>query len=148
MKNIFKSTLKKAIILFSLNILLYSCMMDQKIDSRILNILNKSNEKVFYFESQNDSLNLPFKTEDIYNDSLQLDFYSIVKDDSTTFSPRGTWENYLSKCSNNKLRIFVIRKSLIDKYGWKIVKSRELYNNKFVLNVSMMDQLNWNLTIK
>ena len=122
--------------------------MDQKIDSRILNILNKSNEKVFYFESQNDFLNLPFKIEDIYNDSLQLDYYSIEKDDSTTFSPRGTWENYLSKCSNNKLRIFVIRKSLIDKYGWKIVNSRKLYNNKFVLNVSMMDKLNWNLTIR
>lgn len=122
-----------------------SCL-DPKPDSRVLTIVNLTNDRIYYFDNINDSLCLPL---DQYNpNTWDTTFYyvnSIAKYDSTTFSTIGSWEDYTTRCVGGKYRLFIIQKSLVDKYGWKVINERNLYTRKYLFDVDDMANMNWTL---
>lgn len=125
-----------------------SCIMDQKIDPRLLSIENKTNEGIFYFESQNDTINYIFKEEDVKRDSTVILERLIKRNESQGLDCLGSWERHIEKCSNKKLKIFIIKNSLVEKYGWNNIIRKKLYSRKYSLDLSTIEQKEWTLIVK
>ena len=55
------------------------------------------------------------------------------------------WGTYIKKSQYHKFRLYIIEKDSIDKYGWKDIASKGIYNKKYLLDIDALDSLNWTI---
>ena len=44
------------------------------------------------------------------------------------------------------MRLFIIKKDSLDKYGWEGIYQKNLYNAKYLLDIEKLDSLKWTIT--
>ncbi len=62
----------------------------------------------------------------------------------TEYKGPNVWTRYLEN-TDEKVRIFIIEKDSVDKYGWIYVNENNIYNKKHVLTLNELDNINWEL---
>ena len=56
-----------------------------------------------------------------------------------------TWEEFIKTCDNQKIRFFIVKKDSIDKYGWKEIFKKNIYNKKCLFTIEDLDKINWEI---
>lgn len=56
------------------------------------------------------------------------------------------WDNFFELSKDKKIRLFIISKDSVDKYGWKIIFKKQIYNKKYELSKEDLEKLDWKVT--
>ena len=147
----------KNVFTFSLFLILTSCM--DRIDNRYLKIYNNSNKAIYNIISPNDSMNVfqynddfVFKGNYIYSKEGNIKmfvFFGIkpyTKMDSND-RPKN-WDLYFESIEDKKMRLFIVNKDSVDKYGWKTIFRKSIYNKKYYLTLENLDNMKWEFEYK
>jgi len=59
-----------------------------------------------------------------------------------------TWEEYIKTCDSQKIRYYIIKKDSVDKYGWKQIFKKNIYNKKYLFTIEDLDKINWQIEYK
>jgi hypothetical protein len=73
---------------------------------------------------------------------------SIPKEDVVDITGRIYWEEYIKTCDNQKLRYYIIKKDSVDKYGWKEIFKKNIYNKKYLFTIEDLNKINWEIEYK
>ena len=107
--------MKRYSLIFLLSLILCSCM-DRAIDNRELKIYNESNGIIYYFVSESDIFVNPYQdySADVLNsnNSVKQDTFAYFIDKPIN------WEDFIKDCKNGKMRLFIVKKDSVDKYGY------------------------------
>lgn len=127
---------KKLLISLSFMIVLSSC---DYYENRWINVSNHSKSKIVVFVSKKETGNL-LKDERV-DEIMELDC------DSTGLLSivRPTWDEYIKRCQDNKIRFYIIKNDSIDKYGWKTVLKKNIYNKKYLFTIEDLEELKWEI---
>jgi hypothetical protein len=113
-----------------------------RVETRNISIINKSNQIIYYLRSESDSFSISTTSDKINIISK----YNMVNKDSTVFvgdKPRN-WDNYIEVgCKDGRLRLFIISKDTINKYGWKKVISNNIYTKVYRMNMDDIKKCKW-----
>lgn len=135
--------------------LFISCM--DRIDIRDITINNKSENDIIYSLSKTDTV---FDIEASKILKYELDGKNVLKVDVShsfidSLSRNKTheidrrpfdWKSYYDPYDRgNKLRLFIIKKDSVDKYGWEGIYKYNIYNKKYTLDIDVLDSLNWKI---
>lgn len=116
-----------------------SCM--DKIDSRKLEVSNSSEDKIYTIITdlniENDTLNNYGKLG-VFDD---LVLPGVTKE----IDRPADWKTFMDKSWEGKLRLYIIAKDSVDKYGWEAIGKRNIYNKKYELDIETLDSLNWRI---
>lgn len=148
-------SLKKGFVFFIVFILT-GCM--DRLDNRYLTIANNSDKVIYNIISPNESLNgsghydeyLRDEKTYIYTreDSINKFVFLEIKPNinmNTNDRPRN-WDLYFESINDKKMRLFIIDKDSVDKYGWKEIFKKNIYNKKYLFTIKDLDSLNWKIT--
>ena len=133
--------MKKNWFIIFLSLILCSCM--DRVDNRNLRIYNNSDETIYFFVSKNDLFINPYK--DYSTDRLNTN-YCVKQDTFSYFVDRPVyWEEYIKDCKDEKIRLFVVAKDSVDKYGLQMVMSKCIFTKKFLLDIDSLNKSNWSV---
>ncbi len=149
-------SLKKSFGLFLL-VILSSCM--DKIDKRNLIIFNNSNKVIYNVISSNDSIynlgnydDFVYKGNYIYTKEggIKMFGFTAINPKEKLPSNGGStkWDVYFESIYDKKIRLFIIKKDSVDKYGWKEILKKNIYNKKHLLNIEDLNKTNWEIEYK
>lgn len=131
------------------------CSCD-KLDTRKLLVKNISDKAIFSILSENDNMNdagFYYEYQNGFDETQRGDY-----DASFIFSEIKTgqlienhdrprfWDNYFQRLEDKKARLFIVQKDSVDKYGWKEIFKKNIYNKKYYLTIKDLDSLNWTIT--
>lgn len=132
--------MKKNILLLVITLTLFSCM--DRVETMKIKIINHSRGTVYCFKSMSDSLS---KSKNVdFTDSL-FDVSCEVKKDSTYLvgNVLSDWGIFIDDCDDKKLRLFIISKDSIDKYGWTQVLKENIYSKVYKLDMNGLKREKW-----
>ena len=119
--------------------LLLSCM--DTTENRMITLYNKHREVCYCF----------FYNKELSSKGYYLDKHSfypeLVKQDSSCLLDivRPRWEKYIDESSDKKLKIYVIEKDSVNKYGWENIFAKNIYNKKYNLTIDDLDEQDWKI---
>ena len=139
----------------SLFLLFNFCSCD-KYDSRELLVKNSSNKLIFSILSKTDNMNeagFYYEYQNGFDETKRGDYdvpfiFEEIKNGQTIGNhdtPR-FWDNYFNELEDKKARLFIVQKDSLDKYGWKEIFKKNIYNKKYYLTMKQLDSLNWTIT--
>ena len=114
------------------------CM--DRIDNRSLLIKNNTADTIYAVMTQED-----------FSHYVNLNQMGILQSDSILpkekYSRLGTrlWQDYIDMSNDKKMRLYIIQKDSINKYGWEGIHAKNLYNQKYTLDIDDLDSLNWTI---
>jgi hypothetical protein len=123
--------------------LLYSCVLD-KIETRKIKVINNTNRIMYCFMSESDNftkpyINYPVETYDEFN-IIKINSFNYVENKELS------WDLFIEKyCDEGKLRLFIVSKDSIDKYGWKKVLSENIHTKVYKLNLEDIKKSDWTI---
>jgi len=56
---------------------------------------------------------------------------------------KSRWEDYIEKRDSKKIRLYIIVKDSVDKYGMNNIFKKNIYNKKHLFTIEDLDKLNW-----
>jgi hypothetical protein len=131
-----------------------SCAWD-KTDERNLIIYNRSAKSIYTVLGTDDTMKHSYLYSEYENkveykkrekEDLLLKFYEILpseKDESSDRPKR--WNFYFESSQDKEIRLFIIHKDTVDKYGWFEVFQRNIYNKKYKLTIQDLDKQKWEI---
>lgn len=128
--------MKKILICLSFIIFFTACVFDIT-ENRWIKVTNHSENKISALVSKKDINNLSkdqYADEAIRIDADSTGLLNIV---------RPTWERYIEKCDGKKIRFYIIKTDSIEKYGWDVIKEKNIYNKKYLFTIEDLEKLNW-----
>lgn len=146
--------LKIIIFLLFITCIINACW--EKVDFENLKISNKSDKIIYCSISNNDEffdyskylLSQRIKSGENIKviDLTDLYLSDIILADTTIKVPRPMiWSDYINKSKDGKIRVFLIEKDSIDKYGWKYINDNTLYNKKYLLTLDDLEEMDWKI---
>jgi len=77
--------------------------------------------------------------EKMFNKLFKVDI------NDTTFSVDipYSWEDFINESKEGKMRLFIISKDSVDKYGWKGVLAKNIYTKVYKLNIDDLKNNKW-----
>lgn len=150
--------LLRLIFTFLLFFILPSCVFD-RIDKRNLMIYNNSNRIIYSVISSNDSIynlenfdDFVYKGNYIYTkegDIKLFGFTSINPQEKLPSDGGSTkWDVYFESINDKKIRLFIIYKDSVDKYGWKEILSNNIYTKKYLFTIEDLEKTKWKIEYK
>ncbi len=130
--------MRKIFIFITISIINISCM--DKYDNRVLLVENNSKENIYtliYYDELNVYKSSPYEFSGLFKDSLLLNTKKEINRPSD-------WKSY-SKILDNNIRLYIINKDSVDKYGWEGIYKHNIYNKKYLLDMDVLDSLNWKI---
>jgi len=128
-----------------------------RIDIRDITINNKSENDIIYSLSKTDTvfdieaskiLKYELEGKNVLKVDVSHSFIdSISRNETHKIDSRPfDWKSYYDPYDRgNKLRLFIIVKDSVDKYGWEGIYAKNLYNKKYTLDIDDLDSLNWTI---
>jgi len=116
--------------------LLSGCIIDQKPDSTLVILSNKTDRKIYMLLSNSDIIDTTQFSlrRSVINENSEKYFYAKIK-----------FINQFARGSGKFARLFIIKKSDVDKYGWDWIIAKSIYSNKFLINEDTLVNHNWEL---
>ena len=134
--------MRKIIICSILFSLLVSCI-GHKTDGRCIITHNKSINSIYCFY-----LDLELTKMDSLPKYSFPPYETKANDDDCNLIVKPTWEEYIKTCDNQKIRYYIIKKDSVDKYGWKKIFKKNIYNKKYLFTIEDLDKINWQIEYK
>jgi len=130
----------RSFLFFMLVVFLFISCMD-KIDLRKFEVNNSSNREIYTIihkiDIQEDTINNYGFIGD-FTDSVDS---NIVKEINRPID----WGTYINRSMGRKFRLYIIEKDSVNKYGWGAIHTKNLYNKKYLLDIDVLDSLNWKI---
>jgi hypothetical protein len=128
-----------------------------RLDNRNLMIFNNSNKLIYNIISPNDSINVLgyyndfiYKGNNIYLKKGNIKMFVFIginpKEKLPSNDRPNKWDLYFESINDKKMRLFIIEKDSVDKYGWKEIFKKNIYNKKYLLTIKDLNSLNWTIT--
>jgi len=138
---------------FILSFSLISCVFD-KFDNKYITINNDSNNCVYYIISYNDIMfdyeKLLMKQRlDKGEEMSRIDITGLYISDSlakksySKYKGPMDWKSYINMNVDKKMRLFIIKKDSVDKYGWEYVHNKNIFNKKYLYTFKELEKINW-----
>lgn len=148
---------KIIVILLFLSSTIEGCM--DSIDTRDLMVSNGSNKSIYSIISNNDDMfgsgyYDEFRRDEKYvytkKDSLfRFIFEEIEPNTKYACHDRPSyWETFIESTIDKKIRLFIISKDSVDKYGWNKIFKNQIYNKKYELTIEDLEAMNWKIDYK
>ncbi|MWB95190.1 hypothetical protein GON26_12535 [Flavobacterium sp. GA093] len=136
--------------------LLFNFCSCDKLDTRELLVRNNSDKVIFSIFSDNDNMNnagFYYEYQDGFDESKRGDYdapfiFTEIKKGQTVANydtPR-YWDTFFNTLEDKKARLFIVQKDSVDKYGWKEIFKKNIYNKKYLFTIKDLDSLNWTIT--
>jgi len=145
--------MKKLTTILLICFLLQSCT-HAGVDENYLHLINNSKNSIFLVISENDTifnlekfkLNERIKRGDHIEEVnlLNMGIFSEEIKPKSTVDEKG-YNNWKYAINNKKVRLYIIKKDSVDKYGWEGIHARNLYNKKYTFDIDDLDSLNWTI---
>lgn len=138
--------------------LLFNFCSCDKLDTRQLCVKNSSDKVIFSILSKNDSMNeagFYYEYQNGFDETKRGDYDApfifeeikkgriIENHDRPRF-----WDNYFQRLEDKKARLFIVQKDSVDKYGWKEIFKKNIYNKKYLFTIEDLDKINWEIEYK
>lgn len=147
----------KTKIFIFLFLLFHFCSCD-KLDTRDIFVKNSSDTVIFSILSDNDSMNsggFYYEFRDDFDESkrgkydMPFIFNEIKKGQKDYNGDRPRyWDTYFDSLDDKKARLFIVKKDSVDKYGWKEIFKKNIYNKKYLFTIEDLDKINWEIEYK
>lgn len=108
-----------------------SCI-GHKEDNRFIVTYNNSQKDVYCFFLEHELYNI--------NDLSKFDIsQKSVNPNKKSYDhvDKLTWEKYIKTCDDQKIRYYIIKKDSVDKYGWKEIFKKNIYNKNIFLQLKI-----------
>lgn len=127
-----------------------------KIDTRNLMVSNKSKTAIYAIISKNDNMNSlgfydEFENDESYinsrKDSINKFVFEKIEPSAKSAShdrPQN-WDVFFKFIKDKKMRLFIVTNDSVNKYGWKTIFSKKIYNKKYYLTIEDLDRSNWEI---
>jgi len=146
--------LKIIIPLLFISYIIYACW--EKVDFENLKISNKSNTSIYVSISNDDQIFdyakflilQKIKKGENLNEIDITDLYLsdiILPKETVEISRPMVWDDYINSSKDKKIRLFVIEKDSVDKYGWEYIHKENIYNKKHTLTFKSLEKMKWKL---
>ena len=149
---------KQGLIILFFSAIFFSC--SEGFDSNNILIENQSNNSIYSILSLNDEMfdYNKFLIKERIERGEELSVIDItglfISDEILPKSknqnsgrPR-EWKPYINSSSDKKMRLFIIEKDSVDKYGWKLIHQNKIYNKKYLLTLDSLKKWNWKIIYK
>lgn len=134
-----------------------SCILHRD-DDRELIVKNSSQKTVFSILSENDNMNnskyyYEYQTGwmESYRGEYDQPFIFEEIKKGETIDNHDTpvfWDDYFERLPDRKARLFIVQKDSVDKYGWKAIFKKNIYNKKYYLTLEDLDMRNWEIVYR
>lgn len=115
--------------------------MDKAIDRRDVKVINKSKDSIYCLMSGSNSFKTPYID---YSEAVINENYIIPKDTFINIIDKPlNWEEYIMKSDEGKMRLFIISKDSVVKYGWREVLTRNIYTKVYQLTIDDLNNNHW-----
>ena len=149
---------RKIYLFFIATLICYSCVYDS-VDRRKVTVNNKSRKTVFSILSSNnymgtDSYYSEFMTEKKQIMTKQDSLFAFVFEEINpntkvaNHDGPGFWDNYIETCEGGKVRIFIVPKDSVEKYGWHKIFKNNIYIKKYELTLDDLNKDSWEIVYK
>lgn len=138
--------------------LLFNFCSCDKLDTRNLLVKNSSNKIIYSILSENDSMNgagFYYEYQNDFDETKRGDydapfiFTEIKKGQIIANHDRPRfWDNYFNRLEDKKARLFIVQKDSVDKYGWKTIFKKNIYNKKYLFTIEDLEKINWEIEYK
>ena len=130
--------MKTAVIIVLGLCFLFSCL-DKSIDNRHIIITNTSNKTIYCLKSKSDSFKDPYiyYSKEVVENNNKIESKGIVDDNPPN------WNSYIEQSLDSKMRLFIILKDSVDKYGWKTILSKSICSKVYKLDINDLIKCNW-----
>lgn len=148
-------TKQKLLVLFICAIFFSNC---EGFDDDNITIVNQSNNSIYSILSLNDEMfdYDKFLTKERLDKGERLQKIDITglfisdvilpkTENQDSARPR-EWKRYINSSADKKLRLFIIKKDSVDKYGWKRIHQHKIYNKKYLLTLDDLEKIHWEIT--
>ncbi|MFN8259109.1 MAG: hypothetical protein U0W24_25695 [Bacteroidales bacterium] len=134
--------MKSCCLIFLLVSIFCGCL-DRAPDNRKLKIYNKSNDIIYFFISEKDEFSDPYQD---YSEKA-IDAVDKVKQDTLAYFIDNpiNWEEYIKDCQDGKMRLFIVAKDSVDKYGLKMVISKSIFTKKYLIDIEYLNKVDWSI---
>jgi hypothetical protein len=127
-----------------------------KTDTRDLMVLNKSKRTIYAIISKNDNMN----SSSFYDEFEHDENYVYTREDSinrfifekiepnTKYASHDrpqNWDVFFRSINDKKMRLFIVAKDSVDKYGWNKIFKKNIYNEKYYLSIKELDNMKWEI---
>lgn len=117
-------------------------------DTRKLLISNKSKKTIYSIISTNDSLNGSGnynEYEQSERDNSNRFIFQEIKPENKLGTPDRpkSWDSYFESTTDDYLRLFIISKDSVNKYGWHQIFKKQLYEKKYQFKMEELNEKNW-----
>ena len=133
--------MKRFWLMFFLSAVLIGCM--DRVDNRDLKICNNSSDTIYFFISQNDVFTYPYQD---YSDKELNIKNSVVRDSCIYFIDRPIyWNGFFKDCEDGKMRLFIVAKDSVEKYGLRKILSKNIYTKVFKVDINELEKSKWQI---
>ena len=135
-KSHFKTSKKSyAKLIVILMLMITSCMRD-RVDNRSLSIINNSNETIYWIRLYNDKFEKPENWDS-----------DIILPTSNTYliQPKPSWDDLIKSIEDGKLRIYIVNKDSVNKYGWDNVYKKSIFSKKYLIDMQYLEDNKWTI---
>jgi hypothetical protein len=147
--------MKKNILILLLGLITFNSCMDY-VESRELVVSNQSSNSIYSIISDNDDMGnsryyLEFKANEnnIYPKIDSLFEFRISEinsgDKAENHDTPRNWESYFDRIGDKKLRLFIVSKDSVTKYGWRTIFKKQVYIKKYKLGLEDLEKSKWEI---
>lgn len=129
--------------IFILILIISISCIGHKSDNRFIITYNNSKADIYCFFLERELNNIESLSKfDFSQKSVN------PNEESSDHVNKSTWEEYIKTCDNQKIRYYIIKKDSVDKYGWKQIFKKNIYNKKYLFTIEDLDKINWQIEYK
>lgn len=142
-------------VLFS--ILFQSCFFERN-DNREILVINNSKSAIYSILSKDGimhSSNYYYEFQENFEEKIRKEYdapfvFEVIKpgDSVANHDTPRYWDKYFEKLIDKKATLFIVQKDSVDKYGWKEVFKKEIYNKKIYLTILDLNRNDWRVIYK
>jgi len=131
--NLFLQTNKVLFLLLSA-LIISSCVKD-RIDRRIIILINESKNDIYFLKSENDKFEKQLYDAEIVETNTSGSIRNI----------RPPWDVTIEYSKNKKLSIYIVIKDSVDKYGWDNVYKKNIFSKKYLIDMQYLEDNKWTI---
>jgi len=127
---------RKVLIVLSVFLIFSSCIRD-RVDTRKLSIINKSNTDIYWVRSENGKFQKSPLNDDV--DIVYVNSIGLIRN---RVPP---WDITIENSKDNKLSFFIVIKDSVEKYGWDSVYKKSLFSKKYLIDIKFLKDTKWTI---